>query len=61
MLTKSKPEDAKRYFAQAQADAGKRWKFYQFMAQRDMKSGNGQPPTTPAPEALASRAQSVKV
>jgi pyruvate-ferredoxin/flavodoxin oxidoreductase len=61
MLTKSKPEDAKRYFAQAQADADKRWKFYQFMAQRDMKSGNGQPPTTPAPEALASRAQSVKV
>ncbi len=37
MLTKSKPEDAKKFFAQSQADADRRWKFYQFMAARDMK------------------------
>jgi len=35
MLTKSKPEDAKRFFAQAQSDADRRWKFYQFLAGRD--------------------------
>jgi pyruvate-ferredoxin/flavodoxin oxidoreductase len=51
MLTKSKPEDAKRYFAQAQADADKRWRFYQFMAQRDMKAGNGQPAAASKPAA----------
>ena len=38
MLTKSKPEDAKKFFAQAQVDADRRWKFYQFMAQRDLKT-----------------------
>jgi len=38
MLTKSKPEDAKRFFAQSQTDADRRWKFYQFMAQRDPKT-----------------------
>jgi len=37
MLTKSKPEDAKRFFAQAQTDADRRWKLYQFMQTRDMK------------------------
>ena len=38
MLTKSKPEDAKKFFAQAQVDADRRWKFYQFMSQRDLKT-----------------------
>jgi pyruvate-ferredoxin/flavodoxin oxidoreductase len=38
MLTKSKPEDAKKFFAQAQVDADRRWKFYQFMSQRDPKT-----------------------
>jgi pyruvate-ferredoxin/flavodoxin oxidoreductase len=38
MLTKSKPEDAKKLFAEAQVDADRRWKFYQFMAQRDPKA-----------------------
>jgi pyruvate-ferredoxin/flavodoxin oxidoreductase len=38
MLTKSKPEDAKKFFAQSQVDADRRWKFYQFMAQRDPKA-----------------------
>jgi pyruvate-ferredoxin/flavodoxin oxidoreductase len=37
MLTKSKPEDAKRFFAQSQLDAERRWKFYQFLAARDTK------------------------
>jgi pyruvate-ferredoxin/flavodoxin oxidoreductase len=45
MLTKSKPEDAKKFFAQAQSDADRRWKFYQFMAARDTKSENAPVPT----------------
>ncbi len=43
MLTKSKPEEAKKLFAQAQGDADRRWKFYQFLSGRDTKAGNGQP------------------
>jgi hypothetical protein len=43
MLTKSKPEEAKKLFAQAQIDADRRWKFYQYLSGRDLKSGNGQP------------------
>jgi hypothetical protein len=46
MLTKSKPEDAKRFFAQAQVDADRRWKSYQFMAGRDPKPAVA--PATPA-------------
>ena len=38
MLTKSKPDDAKRFFEQSQCDADKRWKFYQFMAARDTQT-----------------------
>jgi pyruvate-ferredoxin/flavodoxin oxidoreductase len=38
MLTKSKPEEAKKLFAQAQADAERRWKFYQFMQTRECKT-----------------------
>jgi pyruvate-ferredoxin/flavodoxin oxidoreductase len=34
MLTKSRPEDAKKLFAEAQTDADNRYKFYQFMAAR---------------------------
>ena len=37
MLTKSKPDDAKNFFAQSQLDADRRWKFYQFMAARESK------------------------
>ena len=37
MLTKSKPDDAKKFFAQAQVDADRRWKFYQSMAARETK------------------------
>ena len=43
MLTKSKPDDAKKFFAQAQVDADRRWKFYQSMAAREMKLDDGQP------------------
>jgi len=32
MLTKSKPEEAKKLFAQAQVDAENRWKHYQYLA-----------------------------
>jgi pyruvate-ferredoxin/flavodoxin oxidoreductase len=46
MLTKSKPEEAKQFFAQAQTDADRRWKFYQFLNGRDVKS-EGAKPTTP--------------
>jgi pyruvate-ferredoxin/flavodoxin oxidoreductase len=48
MLTKSKPEEAKKLFAQAQIDADRRWKFYQYLSGRDAKSGNGQPPSSKA-------------
>jgi pyruvate-ferredoxin/flavodoxin oxidoreductase len=41
MLTKSKPEDAKRFFAQAQTDADKRWAYYQYLAGSIPKAGNG--------------------
>jgi pyruvate-ferredoxin/flavodoxin oxidoreductase len=47
MLTKSRPEEAKKLFAQAQADAERRWKFYQFMQTRDCKQ--------PVPEAPANK------
>jgi len=50
MLTKSKPEEAKKLFAQAQVDAERRWKFYQFLSGRDAKNGNGQP-ASPQPAA----------
>jgi pyruvate-ferredoxin/flavodoxin oxidoreductase len=43
MLTKSKPEDAKKFFAQAQTDADRRWQLYQFMQTRDMKSADSAP------------------
>jgi pyruvate-ferredoxin/flavodoxin oxidoreductase len=48
MLTKSKPEDAKKFFAQAQVDADRRWKFYEFLAKRDLKSASGQPAAKPS-------------
>ena len=54
MLTKSKPEDAKKFFAQAQADADRRWKFYQFLAGRDTEAGDG--PRRPKPRPRRNRA-----
>jgi pyruvate-ferredoxin/flavodoxin oxidoreductase len=42
MLTKSKPEDAKKFFAQAQTDADRRYTYYQYLA--GSKPGNGAAP-----------------
>jgi pyruvate-ferredoxin/flavodoxin oxidoreductase len=56
MLTKSKPEDAKRLWQEAQHDADTRYRFYEYMAQR--KFGNG---TAKAAEpASGGRASSTK-
>ena len=49
MLTKSKPEDAKKFFAQAQSDADRRYAYYQYLAGLKPKAGNG----GPAPGATA--------
>jgi pyruvate-ferredoxin/flavodoxin oxidoreductase len=38
MLTKSKPEDAKRLWAQAQRDAERRFAMYEYLAQRKTES-----------------------
>src|SRR5207249_5910661 len=48
MLTKSKPEAAKKYFEQAQLDVEMRWKLYQYMAARPL-SGNGKPSAQATP------------
>lgn len=47
MLTKSRPDDAKKFFEQSQTDAERRWKFYQFLAARDAKP-EGLPATAAA-------------
>jgi hypothetical protein len=38
MLTLSKPDAAREFFAEAQADAGGRRKFYEFMQSRSLKA-----------------------
>ena len=51
MLTKSKPEEAKKLFAQAQQDADTRWRFYEALAARDFKTKEtpvAKPPATVA-------------
>jgi pyruvate-ferredoxin/flavodoxin oxidoreductase len=55
MLTKSKPDAAKQLFAQAQVDSDRRWKFYQYLSGRDLKTnGNGAPAAaSPQPAATA--------
>jgi pyruvate-ferredoxin/flavodoxin oxidoreductase len=47
MLTKSKPEDAKRFFAQAQTDADRRWMYYQYLAGRTITNTAAQPAAKP--------------
>jgi pyruvate-ferredoxin/flavodoxin oxidoreductase len=42
MLTKSKPDDAKRFFDQAQRDAEARWQLFAYLAARK-PGGNGSP------------------
>jgi len=49
MLTKSKPEEAKKLFALAQTDADRRWRFYEFLAKRDTKAGDGPAPAAKPP------------
>jgi pyruvate-ferredoxin/flavodoxin oxidoreductase len=51
MLTKSKPEDAKRFFEQAQRDAEARWQLFAYLAAR--KTGGNGNPTVPAAPATA--------
>jgi len=41
MLTKSKPEDAKELWKQAQHDADVRYRFYEYMSQRKFTNGEG--------------------
>ena len=38
MLGKSKPEEARKYFEQAQLDADSRWHLYQYLASRSFES-----------------------
>ncbi len=55
MLTRSKPEDAKRLLKQAQEDVNTRWQMYQYLAARDLQvtphvngqggNGHGQEPS----------------
>jgi pyruvate-ferredoxin/flavodoxin oxidoreductase len=47
MLTRTKPEDAKRYFEQAQRDAEARWQLYTYLAARKFPGNGG--PAAPAP------------
>ena len=49
MLTKSKPEDAKRYFQEAQQDADARWQLYAYMASRKLNGAAKPAPAAPAP------------
>ncbi|RPJ41799.1 MAG: hypothetical protein EHM19_11095, partial [Candidatus Latescibacterota bacterium] len=42
MLAKSKPEDAKRFAAEAQKDAEARWSLYHYLAERPFGSGGGE-------------------
>jgi pyruvate-ferredoxin/flavodoxin oxidoreductase len=37
MLTKSKPDDARKFVEQAQQDADTRWQLYQYLAAREFK------------------------
>ena len=48
MLTKSKPEDARRLFDHAQLDAEARWQLYSYMAARKL-AGNGGAAPAPTP------------
>jgi pyruvate-ferredoxin/flavodoxin oxidoreductase len=43
MLTKSKPDEARKFFEQSQHDADTRWQLYQYLAARDLKPQPGKP------------------
>jgi len=59
MLTKSKPEDARRLWEAAQHDAEVRYRFYEYLAQRKFEK---EPPkaTEPLPEKRAGSAELAK-
>ena len=42
MLTKTKPEDAKRLLSEAQEDVDARWQMYQYLASRQVVEANGE-------------------
>jgi pyruvate-ferredoxin/flavodoxin oxidoreductase len=48
MLTKSRPDEAKKLFQQAQLDAEQRWKFYDFLAKREGAPKEPAPQPVPA-------------
>jgi pyruvate-ferredoxin/flavodoxin oxidoreductase len=48
MLTKSKPEEAKRLFELAQHDADARWQFYAYLAGRKPGGNGEEKPAAPA-------------
>jgi pyruvate-ferredoxin/flavodoxin oxidoreductase len=49
MLTLSKPDAARQFFAQAQTDAESRRKYYQFLHDRDLKTEAAPPPVSKKP------------
>jgi pyruvate-ferredoxin/flavodoxin oxidoreductase len=53
MLTKSKPEDARRFFEQAQRDAEARWQLYAYLAARKPGGNGAAAPPAPAPVLVA--------
>ena len=57
MLTKSKPEAAKQFFAQAQADSERRWKLYQYLGGRDLKTNGNSTTVTATPKSAATSDQ----
>jgi hypothetical protein len=46
MLTKSKPEDAKKLWQQAQHDVDVRYRFYEYLAQRKSSKESAQTPAS---------------
>ena len=49
-VTKSKPDEAKKLFAMAQTDADRRFKFYQYLAGRDLKPATAPAAVSPKPQ-----------
>jgi pyruvate-ferredoxin/flavodoxin oxidoreductase len=56
MLTKIKPEDARRLFALAQQDAERRWRLYESLAARQLQSTDAAPKPATPPATVAEHA-----